>query len=84
MQRLAADSEQTSELHRGVFQSVSPTVLRAAAGRQFDPGDERGFVSPVVHRTETKSHRPSLEVAIMLDGTPAYCPDQEQKRRARS
>jgi hypothetical protein len=37
---------------------------------------------PVVHWTETTRDRPRLEIGIMINGTPADCPDQEQTMRA--
>jgi hypothetical protein len=37
---------------------------------------------PVVHWTETTTDRPRLEIGIMINGTPADCPDQERTMRA--
>jgi hypothetical protein len=37
---------------------------------------------PVVHFGETTQDRPRLEVAIMITGVPARCPDQTQRMRA--
>ena len=37
---------------------------------------------PVVHMTESTNDRPRLETAIVITGTPAVCPSQDQKMRS--